>query len=291
MSDLTTMNDIVQGARVQALLTGSHLPAPVAFDVVWAIPVPKGSGTTISIPRAGIVTTNAGAKTENGDFALVSVSTDNASLTAAFVGHADEVSDEVSYDAQEDAMAIVVGRGMEALRQRVDADAMVLGGTAATSTDFTDEAFTDQGLLDAQADFRANNPHEGLYAAVLGSFQVRDLKVSRSTGGGGASLGGDVASVRTQEFLDLKSPGYEGVLYGAPIFRSGNITAVAGNHTGFMLKIAEGGALAYGVWQSANVETRRLPRGAKWEVTMKIRYGMAISDPLNIHGITSRSAA
>jgi hypothetical protein len=291
MSDLSTMQHIVQGTRVLGLLNGSHLPYPVVFDIAWAIPIAQGAGTTVSIPRAGDVTTNAGSKAEGADFALVSTSTANATMTAAFVGHADTVTDEVAYDAQEDAVAIVTDRGLRGLRQRMDSDAMVLGGTAATTTDFTDQAFTDQAFLDAQADFGANNPHEGDHAMVLGRFQVRDLKGDLSNGSGGPSLGGDAVSVAVQQLMGFKSTAYEGVRYGTPVFRGGNVPAVAGNHTGFICKIGEGGAIALGVWKSAYVEPDRKPRGAKWELTIANRYGMAISDPLNIHGITSRSAA
>lgn len=287
MTTATTMNDIVQASRIQALLHGSHLSPPVALSIVWALAIPPGTGGSIAIPRVAIVATNAGSKVEGADFGLVETSTDTATLTPGYVGHADEVSDEVSYDAQENAMAIVVERGVQALMDRVDSDVLALGATAATDSDFTDAALTEARLVEAQADYLANEPHDGDVACVLGRRQIRDLKLDMSQNGG-AHWGADAASMRMQELLGLKR-GFEGEFYGMAVFSSGNVVDAASNNTGFICKMGDQGALAYGVWEGANVEYRRLPRSKEWELTMAIRYGVAISDPLNLHAVISQS--
>jgi hypothetical protein len=290
MTDTTTLNRIIQSERIVGLLRGSHLPPPVYPWVVWGLTIGSGVGTSISIPRVDDVETNSGNKAEGDEFALVETTTDRATMTFGYVGHADEVTDEASYDAQEGAMALVTEKGVRALMHRVDADVHTLGATAATTTDLTDEAMTEEGFIDMQTDYAANQPHEGPSAAVFGPFQIRDLKISLKNNGN-SMWGSDAGSMAVRELLKIQTAGYQGELHGTPVYRAGNVVTALGNHTGYMAKTGVGGALAYGVKERAGIEYDRKPRSKLWEVTIAARYGLTISDPLNIHGIRSRSAA
>lgn len=288
MATLTSMNDIVQGARVVAALRGAHVSPAVGLMIAWADDVPAGTGPSILIPRPGSIDIPDGTKTESDAFDIVEIGTDGATVTGGYVGFSDYVSDELSYDAMENATVMLVDQGMAFLMDRVDADLLTVGATAATDSDFTDLAFTQARFLEAQADYLSNLPHPGMVGTALSRAQMRDLKQDVSTNGGG-HFGGDTASAELKQLLDL-SFGYEGAFHGSAVFSSSNIVQAAGNATGFMAKMGMFGALAYRVWELAGVKYKEEPRNARNEVTVRVRYGVAVSDPANLHGIVSRAA-
>ena len=221
MSTSVSMNDIIQGARVQGALRGAHVTPATGLQICWGDDVPAGTGSSIVIPRLAAIAVPAGTKTEAGEFDLVESSTDGETLTSGWVGYTDRVSDELSYDATEDATVLVVQHGLEWLGNRVDADLMTIGASFPTDSDFTDLALTQSRFLEAQADFKANLPVPGMSAGAFGLQQMADLKADLASNGG-SHFGGDVASQQLKELLDL-SFGYEGALYGQAVFSSANV--------------------------------------------------------------------
>lgn len=281
--------EVVPQENVDQMILGANLALPTLVALAWSKPVGPGKGNTVNIPTRTSLAVPAGTKAENADFTLVSQSTDEATLTGGYIGLADEVSSELAYDAMIDAVGDVITNAVEHLRDRVDADGAALLATTANDSDFTAEAggLGDDNMLTALAAFVNQQPNKSAagWGFVGNAAQFRDMNLDLRAAGG-AQLGGDAESERVAQMMGMRE-GYMGVRHKMQYFLSTNVDVTGGNASGAIMTLGSSGALAYRVWEPINVETRRLPRGKKWELTIACRVGWGLSKQSNIRGVQS----
>lgn len=287
MTTLANIDDVVPTKHIEKMILGAHRSTPIALQIAWGEGVAPGSGNNLVIPRRVGVTTNAGNKAENDEFALVNSTTDSESLSGGWVGHSDRVSWESNTHAVESSLQLVITDGVEAIVNRVDVDGLTLLAGASNSSDYSGLALTEERVLVAKAAYVAQRPHGGMHAFVMHTIQHRDWGLDL-TANGGRHLGGDAESARVADMLNLRD-GYVGVRHGLVLFSSMNVATAAGDATGAMCKMGVGGALAYRNWVPIGYESEWEQRRKAWMVTIAAYYGFAISDDANARAVVSRA--
>ena len=287
MTISSDFSEVIPSEEIEQMVLDANLATPIAISLAWSRVVGRGRGNNVRIPSRSGLTVPAGTKVENADFSLVSQTTTDVGISGGYVGLADELSSELEHDATVDAVREIIENASAHIQDRADADGLALLATTTNDSDFGANPLTDANILTALAAYVQQNPNKtpaGM-GLVLNAVQVRDYGLDLRTNGGG-QIGGDAESERVASMLGNRQ-GFLGVRHGLQTFMSNNVDVTGGIASGAILTLGTGGALAYRLWEPIGVETRRLPRGKKWELTIAARYGWALSKQANIRGIQS----
>ena len=275
-------------------INGLVIPEPQAPSVWEAIchVVPNAIGHVYRWTSDDAGST-AASKAENADFQNTVYSTGKSEATPATVGDSTDYSDEIAASGSKVSIPQMLVRIDRRLRKKINSDVLALAPSCTAHSDYNGTALDTDKFIDAMGLFGAQNPTNPRICFVGSAGQIAALtKAAVNLGSGGAvgAFGAELANAsRTQ--------GYVAPFLGAELYRSAvyidGVDAVA-----MFVSAADFGSMIDGEWQPGSglgaafwweprPEAQRQGRGAKWELTVSARYGVAITLQDNVRKLTA----
>lgn len=271
---LSSQTELVPSERIRQFVYEYNYAPLTALAVAAVEPMGQGQGGTVAIPRWAVVSVPAGTKTETDEFSIAEVTTDETTISPAYVGLYIHVSDELQNRRMGNAMAASTAQSIRAVENRVDSDGLGLFTSCSNTESFTGLAFTEERFSTAAATFMALNPVGDRFACVMSHGMFRDFKNSIKNNGG-AAFGNDVLASQIAAMVGPKA-GFKGTWDGFEIYVSSNVPTTSADSNGAMLVAGDMGPLIIVSEEPIGVETERFPKRKGTEATIAASYAWGL---------------
>ncbi len=272
------------------------IPAPEAPSIWEAIGwvVPNASGHLhrwVSLDAGPDI---VGSKVENDEFTPHNLTTGKAEATPATVGDYHLYSDETAAAGSAVSPDVALASIDRRVRKRIDRDMLALLGSAANTSDFTDQDLTVELWLDALSEFQAQYPTNSRIAFVASGAQIKHLRLAMVQGAGYAATG-----PLGQDLFDARrTQGYIGRFLEVELYLGDVPDADADNSIGGFISCAPAGSMVGGQWQPGSGlgaafwwaprgETQRAAERTATKLVVSSRFGCAITAQHNVRAVIS----
>lgn len=275
-------------------INGLVIPEPQAPSVWEAIchVVPKAIGHVYRWTSDDAGST-AASKAENADFQNTVYTTGKSEATPATVGDSTDYSDELSVSGTKVSIPQMLVRIDRRLRKKINSDVMALAPSCTNHSNHTGVALDTDKFIDALGLFGAQNPTNPRIAFVASAGQCSALTKAAVNLGGAAAAGAFGAALVDAS----RTQGFVAPFMGAELYRS-DVYVDGADAIAMFVSVADFGSMIDGEWQPGSglgaafwweprPEAQRQGRGAKWELTVSARYGVAITLQDNVRKLTA----
>lgn len=275
-------------------INGLVIPEPQAPSVWEAIchVVPNAIGHVYRWTSDDAGST-AASKAENADFSNTVYSTGKSEATPATVGDSTDFSDEITVSGSKVSIPQMLVRIDRRLRKKINSDVLALGPSCTNHSNHAGVALDTDKFIDALGLFGAQNPTNPRIAFVASAGQCSALTKAVVNLGGAAAAGAFGAALVDASRVQ----GFVAPFMGAELYRS-DVTIDGADAIAMFVSVADFGVMIDGEWQPGSglgaafwweprPEAQRQGRGAKWELTVSARYGVAITLQDNVRKLTA----
>lgn len=233
-----------------------------------------------------------GSKTEGDNFSYSDQTTGKKEITAAMVGRAALITDEIKIVGMMSPEAMA-GKVVDELENRIDKDVLALFGGATNSSDFSGFNLGLDNWDAALALFAAQGLPGPRIIFVGSGNQIRDLRAAiRSSGGGSLAMGAGLDVIN-----GLKVEGFVGTWQGVEIYQGNTTQADASNDSGGFLyggigdAVNTGAGLSVGFWTQTRVENDRRAVNTGDDLVVSRFFGVGITAENLVREFISKKAA
>lgn len=286
----TSLTETVPSEDINNLV----IPEPQAPSVWEALchVIPKATGHVYRWTSEDAGDT-AVSKAENADFQNTVYSTGKSEATPATIGDSTDYSDELEASGTKVSIPSMLVRIDRRLRKKINKDVLALGPSCTNHSNYTGVALDTDKFIDALTLFGAQNPTNPRICFVGSAGQVGALTKAVVNLGGAAAAGAFGASlVDASRVMGFVAP-----FMGTEVYRS-DVYVDGADAIAMFVSAADFGSVIDGEWQPGSglgaafwwepkPEAQRQGRGAKWELTVSARYGVAITLQDNVRKLTA----
>ena len=267
-STTTTLDDLLPQIVAEAMFQANEVS--IMRGLVKNYNIGAGQGKTVTVPFYPSQT--AATLVEGNEVANSVISTTGKTLTVETVAIRTLLTDLVRNSAGSNVVADIGMLFGEAIGRKIDQELLALFGSFAATVGDATTAMTAATVAQAVAKLRAANISGADISCIVHPNVAYDLKANLTN-----TFANPAAGIIQNRAMES---GYVGMLFGVPVFESGNIVDTDGDSTG---AVFHRNAIGLAMMGDIKIETARRASYVGDDLVASANFGVGILQ--NSHGV------